>query len=359
MRTARKTILWRQVWGLAALLAAILFSFMIYGFYQPRILQQLGFGWLAINLGILQGFLGAAVEPLVGIVSDRVLQRVGSRLPMIATGITLAGLLFVAVALLTQQTLPQGLRWIVPLVMTLWVMAMLVFRGPAIALLRQFAPTQELPYANAILTLVLCLVGALGPLIGIVLESVGAFLAFLLGAGTLIAATLLLYSSKPQAHLFSVQEKRAISPAMLGGLFLVGIIAGMVFFLALQTIPKALSDRLPGFTPEQITAAILLIGALATVPVERWIPKLGVDRAMASSLVTMLAIAGLALLSPISFLTMLCILLLGIVFSVVLVSQIPFALSKVPPSQAGLSTGLYFGGIGAGTSLITVFLQGM
>jgi MFS family permease len=359
MRTARTTILWRQVWGLAALLAAILFSFMVYGFYQPRILQQLGFGWLATNLGMLQGFLGAVVEPVVGVASDGIMQRFGSRLPMIATGITLAGLLFVAAALLTQPTLPQGIRWIVPLMMTLWVLAMLVFRGPAIALLRQFAPTQDLPHANAILTLVVCLVGAIGPLIGALLASIGAFLAFLLGAGTLIAGALLLYSSQPQATLLTVQEKRAISSVTVGGLFLAGIVVGTVFYLVLQTVPQALSGRLFGFTTEQITAAILLISALTTIPIERWIPKFGVDRAMVSGLAAMLGIAGLAWLSPVPLLTMLCIGLLGAVVSVVLVSQIPFVLAKVPPSQAGLSTGLYFGGIGAGTSLITLFLQRM
>lgn len=41
--TSRSEILWRQVWGLAALLAAIIFSWMAYRIYQPKILQKLDF----------------------------------------------------------------------------------------------------------------------------------------------------------------------------------------------------------------------------------------------------------------------------------------------------------------------------
>jgi MFS family permease len=74
---------------LAALLAAIIFSWMAYGFYQPRILEKLGFIGIASSLGVLQGLLGAVVEPCVGGISDRVMRRVGSRLPMIAAGVTL------------------------------------------------------------------------------------------------------------------------------------------------------------------------------------------------------------------------------------------------------------------------------
>jgi hypothetical protein len=96
MNTTYHRVLWRQVWGLAALLAAIVFSWMAYSFYQPVILTNLGFIELAQSLGIIQGFLGAAIEPLAGIMSDRSMHKIGSRLPGIAVGITLAGLLFVA-----------------------------------------------------------------------------------------------------------------------------------------------------------------------------------------------------------------------------------------------------------------------
>ncbi|NJL49056.1 MAG: hypothetical protein HC929_18335 [Leptolyngbyaceae cyanobacterium SM2_5_2] len=77
-------VLWGQVWGLAAMLAAILFSFMIYGFYQPTILKSLGFGGLASQWAIFQGILGFAVEPAFGGCSDRfwpVLAVVYPRLP--------------------------------------------------------------------------------------------------------------------------------------------------------------------------------------------------------------------------------------------------------------------------------------
>ncbi len=63
---SRPDILWRQVWGLAGLLAAIIFSWMIYSFYQPKILQKLEFVELAGWLGIIQGLLTTVIEPFVG-----------------------------------------------------------------------------------------------------------------------------------------------------------------------------------------------------------------------------------------------------------------------------------------------------
>jgi len=50
---SRPSVLWRQVWGLAALLAAIVVSWMAYGLYQPKVLTQLGFVQLASSLGMM------------------------------------------------------------------------------------------------------------------------------------------------------------------------------------------------------------------------------------------------------------------------------------------------------------------
>ncbi|MBW4549645.1 MAG: hypothetical protein KME35_00755 [Aphanocapsa sp. GSE-SYN-MK-11-07L] len=35
----KSDVIWRQVWGLSALLSAIIFSWIIYGIYQPQILR--------------------------------------------------------------------------------------------------------------------------------------------------------------------------------------------------------------------------------------------------------------------------------------------------------------------------------
>jgi Na+/melibiose symporter-like transporter len=68
-----------------------MFSWMAYSLYQPKILQELGFIKLAAWLAIIQGFLGAVLEPLIGGFSDKIQRRFGSRLPILGRRIILYG----------------------------------------------------------------------------------------------------------------------------------------------------------------------------------------------------------------------------------------------------------------------------
>lgn len=358
-RTSQASILWRQVWGLAALLSAIIFSWMVYGFYQPRILEKLGFVGIATSLGVLQGLLGAVVEPLAGGVSDHVMRRVGSRLPMIAAGVTLAGLIFVVISLLIQRELLIALRGIAPVLMTIWVIAMIVFRGPAIALLMQFAPTTELPKANAILVFVFGLVGAIGPLISILIQQWGASLTFMVGALVLVAGALLLWSTNPQYTLMSIPRNAQPAPNILrsGLIFGVGLGAGLEVNLLLRIIPTALHVQLPNINPEYIASSILLVSALMALPLEQFMFIASLKGAMAKSLGVIVALMGLNLLVSNTFLAVGLIFTFGAALGLLFITQIPFALAMVPPAHAGLGTGLYFGGMGAATAILSVLNQ--
>jgi hypothetical protein len=149
LKSALGSVHWRSVGGLSAILMATALSWMAYGLFQPQILREMGFVRLAPWLGIVQGLLGAGIEPLVGGWSDRIQRRYGSRLPLITLGVVLAGLIFAILAILLQGKIPTPLRWIVPVLMSLWVVATIIFRGPVIALLRQAAPFEALPVANS------------------------------------------------------------------------------------------------------------------------------------------------------------------------------------------------------------------
>jgi MFS family permease len=352
-------ILWRQVWGLAALLAAILLSFMAYGFYQPIILKNLGFVELATGLGIAQSLMGAVIEPLVGGVSDRILRRVGSRLPMISVGVTLAGLLFVVIGLLLQGNLPSGMRWLVPVLMTVWVIAMIMFRGPAIALLMQFAPLAQLPKASAIPILVLGLVGALGPLLTVLLQHLGASPTFILGAIVLIIGASFLFSSTPKHTLVFPQEETQYSTPIqvVCLLFLVGFGAGLEINLLIALVPNVLTTQFNGMRAEFIASIILLVSALTAVPLGELTVKIGVSRAMMLGLGAIAGLMKLTQLNLNSIFAVGLILAFGIAFGLIFISQIPYALGMVPPTQAGLGTGLYFGGMGAATAFASILMQ--
>ncbi|MGB8700343.1 MAG: hypothetical protein WCD18_13080 [Thermosynechococcaceae cyanobacterium] len=351
-------ILWRQVGGLSAILAAATFSWMAYGFFQPKLLQELGFLELAAWLAIIQGSIGAIIEPIVGDLSDRVQHRLGSRLPLITAGVTAAGLIFVSIALLLQWHIPPDLHWIVPVLMTVWVMAMIVFRGPVMGLLLQAAPLSALPQANSLLMVVFGLMGALGPFWTLMFQNVGAAITFMLGAIALMVGGAVLYSGAPRQHLFPIREtvRKPVSWQRMGWLFGVGLGSGLEVNVLLRTFPHNLQTQFPMLGANGITALILLISALSAYPLKWWMPKMAVGRTL---LVGCLAIAlcqALLLLSLNPIFSLGLILAGGIAFGIVFKYQVPFALGALPPSRAGLGTGLYFGAIGASTAILSLLL---
>ncbi|KGF73134.1 hypothetical protein DO97_02040 [Neosynechococcus sphagnicola sy1] len=360
MPSSRSTapICWRQVWGLSAVLTAVMISWLAYGLYQPQILQHLGFVKLAAWLEILQGGLGALIEPGVGGLSDRMQQRFGSRLPLITTGVTLAGLIFVAVALLLQGQIPTGIRWSIPVLMTIWVASMILFRGPVIALLRQAAPLEALPEANVALTVVFGLIGALAPVLTMFLQSVGASLTFLLGAIALVVAATLLYKTMPPGDLFPAagEGRSPLVPLQMGCILGIGWGAGFLSNLLLRTFPPLLQPAL-GVTPPWITSMILLVSAVAAMPAGRVIERFGGALTMLGGLALALACLGGAALAPSPVIACSMVLLAGGAFGLVFESQIPLALGMLPRDRAGLATGLLFGGLGGSTALLSALQQ--
>lgn len=354
-------ILWRQVWGLAALLAAITFSWIAYGFYQPRILIRIGFSDLAIWLGIFQGLLGAIVEPIVGWFSDRVLSKFGSRLPLIVVGVTLAGLIFVGISWLVETQISNGLRWVVPLLMTVWVVAMIIFRGPAIALLMSFAPTNQLPQANAILALVLSITSATSPILGLIFKHIGASMTFILGAIALLSGGLLLWRSMPRylatgttSEAVSLLSKTSLTGYALP--FLVGLGSGLEINLLLHLLPHRLFHAFDTLSIEYWQSGILLIAGIATLPLRSLFRRQQVTLGMGLGLLAIVICLILSFVNNHIIYLVLVATLGALALGLVLTNTIPLALAMVSPSQAGFGTGLYFGGSGMGTTIFASLL---
>lgn len=358
-RISSPSILWRQVWGLAALLVAILLSLLAYGFYQPVILTRLGLAQWAGTLGLAQGLLAAAIEPIFGGVSDRILRRFGNRLPQITVGVTVAGLLFVAIALFWQFPLSRGWRWLIPTLMTVWLMAAIAFRGPAVALLRQFAPTEELPAANALFIVLFGLISAVAPLLALLLERVQVSVAFVCGAIVLTLGAFCFYRTAPlSAPIPPRSSGRLQDLAKIGAIvFGVGLLSGLELNLLLGIFPPVLGDRLFDIHPAWIASGMMLVCSLSANPSNQLVVRWGAGRTMQVGLGTI--VLGLALfpLARIPLLSFALTIALGMALGLVFIGTIPYALSAMPPDRAGLSTGLFFGGSGAAMTLGTWLVQ--
>jgi hypothetical protein len=346
-------IYWRQVWGLAALVGAIVFCWLAYGFYQPIILTRLGFGELAGMLGIIQALLGAVVEPGAGLLADQYARKLGQRLPLITMGITLAGLIFVILSWLLTIDLPIGWRWIIPVLMTGWILAMIVFRGPAIALLVKMAPTKALPQANSILVFTFSIVGALAPVFDKLIAWIGAPITFLLGAVILAVGRWLLAAEPLQLEVTAQPTDQKKYSGMLG-IYIMGLICGIFSNLLLRWSPWFLAPKLGNLEPNTVTAIILAVSAVGVFFLKSWVQRWGNYRSMQVAIGIMVGLLAIAPIVPNIGLAVGYLLLAGMTFCLLSLAQIPWALGQL--SQPGLATGLYFGGMGLATAIVSGLL---
>jgi MFS family permease len=350
-------ILWRQVWALSALLAAILLSFTVYGVYQPKILTQLGLGQLAAWFSIFQGFLGLIVEPCFGYLSDRCLRRLGSRLPQITIGITLAGLIFVMVAIINRENLLFPMARLIPVLMIFWLTAMIAVRGPIVVLLQQFAPQQDLIDANGVLVLVLGLTGAISPILENWLQKVGISLSFVFGAIVLLIGAIIFYSQTlPHSlSLLNVSTPRQpLGKKIALEICLTGIGIGLTLALLRALLNQSLTLPLPN---GGILSIVLTIAAVFAYPLRKITHRLRAKRGLQLGLVILAIFSLVALIAQNLLLGIIVLIAVGIALGLIFESMIPFVMSLASPTMTGLAMGLYFGGYGFSSALFDLFNQ--
>ncbi len=346
-------VYWREVWGLAIFVGATTFCWLAYGFYQPLILTKLGFTELANTLAIFQGLLGAIVEPGAGFLADRYANKVGRKLPLITISITLAGLIFVVMSALLTMQIPVNLRWIVPVLMTVWTLAMIIFRGPAVALLVQMAPTQALPQANGILMWVVSLVGAIAPVFDKLIAWIGAPLTFLMGAIILALGRFCLITT-PSRLTVEIQISRSPQYPEMFRLYSVGLIYGILVNLLLRWSPRLLMTKLEGIEINTLTAMILGVSTLLVWFLRTWVQRWGNVRSMQIATGLIVILLFLAPVISSGGMAIGYLILAGLAFCLLSLAQIPWVLQQL--AQPRLATGLYFGGMGLATAIISTLL---
>lgn len=361
------SILWAQVWGLAAIQGAITLMWVIYNLYLVELLTSLGFPQpLATGLLVIENALAMVMEPLMGSFSDQLQHRVGTRFPLISLGAILTAGCFLAIP--TGLLWGQGplLRWLVPLLMVAWALAMTVFRSPAMSLLGRYAFNTQLPQAASILTLVGAIAGAAGPLANSFILGLGPGVAFGAGSAVLLLAALALGRFQPNA---TVQPEKPDSEAPLpsappinfsnlGLIFGAGVGVALGFRLIMTTFPTVLKQNVTAVAPALVMGLVFISLALTAIPAGRWATRLGNRRAMTGGLAILVLLSGAinGVSNPVLGIGV--ALALGGGLSLVLNGTLPFALALVPPEKAGLGTGLYFSGGGLATSLFATLLKG-
>lgn len=359
---ARKTatlsqppVLWLQVWGLAAVQGAITLTWIIYNLYLPQLLAQFGFPkQFAVGLLILENALAVVMEPLMGGLSDQTKRWVGSRFPFISVGVVLSSALFIAIptiAIFGKQTE----RWVLPVVLVAWALAMTVFRSPAISLLGRYATPAELPLAASLLTLAGGIIGAFKPIANRFVLSWGAAFTFAIGSFILLGAAAILrwFNSRvvtPDQPANTTGAQLLSIPAL--GLILGtggGVAWGTRFLM--ETLPKVLKAQLGVANVDWLMVGIAIALAFAALPAGAWAVRVGNRRAMLIGIGATVSLLQLMVFIP-SWLT-LGAAVVGLIaaFSLVVNGAVPFALALVPSYWAGLGAGMYFSGAAGAASL--------
>ena len=356
---ARPTILWTQVFGLALVQGAIALMWVIYNLYLPKFLNQFGFPKeFVISILICESLLAIAMEPLMGGMSDRTQRWLGTKFPLIALGVVLASALFIALPAIVIFGNPMGaLRWLLPIALVAWALAMTVFRSPALSLLGQYAFASQLPQAASVLTLMGALAGALGAFANQVILNLGPAITFATGSLVLLGAAAVLRLVTQQSTSSDnrlSQSTQQLSWKKLLLIFGAGVGISLGFTIVMRSL---LSPATPSDHTKLMLTTFTIVHLLSVLPAGFVAVRLGNARSM---LLGLLSVVGILLLMAIAYQNPIAIglaALFGIAWGFVANGVIPFALSLVPPNKAGLGTGMFFSGGALAASIFGAMLS--
>ncbi|MDQ2097821.1 MAG: MFS transporter [Tychonema bourrellyi B0820] len=353
-------ILWRQVGGVAALQGAITLTWMLYRLYLPQLLTGFGFPGFDRGITILEDTLAIAIEPCAGWLSDKQRHWMGTRFPLIVVATIVSSLLFMAIpAIFIFGDSVSPLRWILPVVLVAWSIAMAMFRSPAVSLLGQYATQTQLPQAMSFLVLVGGLVGATRPVAGEFILSLGPVFTFAIGSFVLLGAVAFLRSVNPDAAVSqlpsdtAISEKMAIAP--LGVIVLTGIaVAWGSRAMGERILPHVFQTQIAGVDSKLLMAGFTLGLAVTSLLAGLIAVRLGNQRTLLGGLVAT-AVLLLVMVFSQSF-AIVFVAVLAVIFtnSLITIGTVPFALSLVPGRRGGFGVGLYFGGFSLGMSLYSL-----
>ncbi len=353
-------VLWPQVWGLASVQGAIALTWVVYNLYLVDLLTQFNFpaSW-ATGLLVLENILAALIEPITGNFSDGLQHRMGTRFPFIALGVVLASMFFLGIPLVWVFVGPEGLmRWVLPITLVAWAMAMTLFRSPALSLLGRYAFRSQLPQAASILTLVGGVAGSLAPLAGSLILQMGPVITFSIGSFTLLGAAAVLRAVGPNQSISptetvaqSTLDRPTLSIRRLSLVFGTGLGVALGLRLLMQMLPAVLAAQVPNLNRGLVMGSIFIALAVAAIPAGTFVSRAGTRVSMVVGLGLMALLNLLTLFSSSLFLAFGIAISIGLAFSIVSNTTIPFALSMVPDHKAGLGTGMYFSGGAVALSL--------
>jgi MFS family permease len=350
-------IQWKQLWSLAALYGSVVIGWIAYQNYQPRLLVEFQFTDFTFLLMVAQGVILVVTPPLAGRLGDRFRFRQGHRMPVITAGISFAAMIFMAVAFTLFSHPGEIFRWVLPVLIVFWLVAMSIFTSPALSTMELFMPVDKLPRAMAVLTIVANLIYSLEPIVVDIIDFLGAPLTFITGgvvvllSGYALKTTSLgLFKSNGNKETTRpvASFTRDTKKSQRGMIFLFGGGLGLATTILFNVFPQVLHGKLSAFINVDgkiMIVGILLVSALLSMPVSRWVNILGLEKSFRISLLmSIVSMAGVIFFGSV-WMVIPMVLLFAISFTFLSISALPLAMEKSAYYEKVFCVGIFFSGV--------------
>jgi MFS family permease len=357
-------IRWKQLWSLAALYASVVVGWIAYQRYQPKLLVEFHFTQFSLLLVVAEAIIVTVTPPLAGLLGDRYRAEKGHRIPIISAGISFAAMIFMAVAFTLLGHPGEIFKWILPVLIICWLIAMSIFTSPALSTLELFTPVEQLPRAMALLTIIGNLVYALEPVIVDIIDYAGAPATFMAGGAVVALSGLAL--KKNSLHLFKTQAGREeaadadadLGTARYGHILLLGIALGTATTVMFNLFPDVLQPRigarLHAANGKVLLVYILVLSAIASWPASNVVTRLGLRKTFYGSLFLIVPVMTLLFVVQQPIFVLVLTLLFALLFSTLSVSSLPLAIRRAAFEHKVFSVGIFFSGVALPDGIIEV-----
>ncbi len=364
-----ESIQWKQLWSLAALYGSVVIGWIAYQNYQPKLLEKFHFTDFSFLLMVSQGIILVVTPPIAGKLGDRYRFKKGHRIPIITTGISFAAMVFMAVAFTLLGNPGEIFKWILPLLIVFWLIAMSIFTSPALSTLELFTPVDKLPRAMAVLTIVANLIYAIEPVIVDIIDFVGAPLTFMAGGVVVFISGYAL--QKNSLSLFKLSDNKEGRPlaaitldtqkSKFGYIFFLGLALGVPTAVMFNVFPEVLGAKismmLNGLSGKMIVVYILVISAVLSLPASYVVNRMGSVKSFWMSFITIMITIASIFVFPAGNVVVGMTAVFSIMFTLLSVSSLPLAMSRSNYYEKVFCVGIFFSGVALPDGILDLVLS--
>lgn len=354
------SVLWKQLLSLATLYASVIIGWIAYYNYQPKLLEAYNFTDLTLFLFIVQGIILVVTPPIAGRMGDKFRVKAGKRLPIVSAGVSFAAMIFMATAF-TLFTDPGPIfKWILPVLITLWLFSMALFTSPALSTVELFVPTKKLPTAMAVLTIVYGLLYSLEPVIVDIIDFLGAPLTFVVGGVAVFLSGLLMKSNT--TIITDKPKTTEVGKSDFTYALVLGISQGLATTVLFNLLPEWLEAKnytLFGASGDILVAIVLAMVAVLSLPLSRFAETRSIYLTILLSILSLFAVvAGIFFLNSWFVVTVLLVFFAAF-YAMMSVSFLPLALTVVKDRQKVFGVGIFFAGFELPNGILEAILVAM